>query len=102
VSPNPASPLCCSKPMLRRTSAPGEVEADDDEAHRRTRAGQLQHKPEQGDDGELVPEIRDAQPQPKPLKRDGAMERQQQSSHHFLLLCTMARVPADAFLFNLI
>ena len=47
----------------------GEVEAEDDEAHRRTRAGQLQHEPEQGDDGELVPEIRDAQPQPKPLER---------------------------------
>ena len=48
--------------------AAGEVEAED-EAHRRTRAGQLQHEPEQGDDGELVPEIRDAQPQPKPLER---------------------------------
>jgi hypothetical protein len=47
----------------------GEVEAEDGEAHRRTRASQLQHEPEQGDDGELVPEIRDAQPQPKPLER---------------------------------
>ena len=47
----------------------GEVEAEDDEAHRRTRAGRLQHEPKQGDDGELVPEIRDAQAQPKPLKR---------------------------------
>jgi hypothetical protein len=35
----------------------GEVEAEDDEAYRRTRAGQLQHETEQGDDGELVPEI---------------------------------------------
>src|ERR1700682_5835816 len=50
---------------------------EDDDAHRRclhlylreeTRAGPLQHEPEQGDDGELVPEIRDAQPQPKPLE----------------------------------
>src|SRR5262249_1280476 len=47
----------------------GEVEAEDDEAHRRTRAGQLQHEPEQGDDGELVAEIRDAEPKPKPLER---------------------------------
>jgi len=47
----------------------GEVKAQDDEAHRRTRAGQLQHEPEQGDDGEQVPEIRDAHPQPKPLER---------------------------------
>jgi hypothetical protein len=47
----------------------GEVEAKDDEAHRRTRAGRLQNEPEQGDDGELVPEIRDAQAQPKPLER---------------------------------
>ena len=46
-----------------------EVEAEDDEAHRRTRAGHLQHEPEQGDEGELVPEIRDAQPQPEPLER---------------------------------
>jgi len=27
------------------------------------------HEPEQGDDGELVAEIRDAQSQPKPLER---------------------------------
>jgi hypothetical protein len=47
----------------------GEVEAEDDEAHGCTRACQLQHEPEQGDDGELVPDIRDAQPQPKPLER---------------------------------
>jgi hypothetical protein len=45
-----------------------QVEAEDDEAHRRTRAGQLQHEPQQGDDGEQLPEIRDAQPQPKPLE----------------------------------
>jgi hypothetical protein len=58
---------------------------------------------EQGDDGELVPEICDAQPQAKAAgTRDRAMERQQQSCHHFLLLCTFARVTAGDFLFNLI
>jgi len=34
--------------------------------------------------------------------RDGAMARQPQSFHHFLLLCAFARVPAGVFLFNLI
>ena len=53
----------------------GEIEAEDDEAHRRASAGQLQHEPEQGDDGELVPEVRDAQPQPKPLERAMAQWR---------------------------
>src|SRR5215813_2094279 len=47
----------------------GEAKTEDDEAHRRTRAGQLEHEPEQGDDRKLIPEIRDAQSQPKPLKR---------------------------------
>jgi hypothetical protein len=59
-----------ARPEIAITSGAdaGEVKAEDDEAHRRTRAGQLQHEPEQGDDGELVADIRDAQSQPKPLE----------------------------------
>jgi hypothetical protein len=56
-------------PQERSGDDAGEIEAEDDEAHRRTRARQLQHEPEQGDDGELVSEIGDAQPQPKALER---------------------------------
>jgi len=63
----------------------GEVEAEDDEAHHRTRAGQLQHEPEQDDDGELVPEIRDAQPQPKPAERGMALWSAHSS--HFVTFC---------------
>ncbi len=56
-------------PEDRPSDDAGEVEAEDDEAHRHTGAGQLQHEPEQGDDGELISKIRDAQPQPEPLER---------------------------------
>jgi hypothetical protein len=49
-------------PENRPSDDAGEVETEDDEAHSRTRAGQLQHEPEQSDDGELVPEIRNTQP----------------------------------------
>ena len=50
-------------------TTPGKVEAENDQAYRRTRAGQLQYEPKQGDDGELIPKIRDAQSYPEPLER---------------------------------
>ena len=54
----PQSTAIIGRTMLGRQrceSVVGEVEAEDDEAHSRTRAGQLQHEPEQCDDGELTP-----------------------------------------------
>src|SRR5262249_12206256 len=69
-------------PEDRASEDAREAEAEDNEAYRRARAGQLQHEPEQGDDGELIAEVRDAQPQPKSLELGPAQWRGNRSRFH--------------------
>src|SRR5215467_2987324 len=47
---------------------PWQLEAEDDKSDRRARSRQLQYEPEQGDSGELIAQVRDAQAQPQALK----------------------------------
>jgi nucleoside-diphosphate-sugar epimerase len=70
---------------------------------RDTRSGQLQHEPEQGDDGELVPRYEMLSPSQSRWNAglsNGAATAVSYITFYFL--CTFARVPAGACLFNLI